>query len=490
MSPEIKKNKKLILIAEDDTSIRAILSSDLEEIYDLKLTDSASQLWEWVSSGLGNLIILDVVMPDANGLELIPKIKEIRPELKIIVISAQNTLLTAMQAIEKGAYEYLAKPFSLLELNKIIKNALMDSEKNKNETNNKNTNSHLDLPIIGRSPLMQKTYKTIAKLIGTEIVVMILGESGTGKELVAKILHDYGLRKNGPFVAINMAAIPKDLIESELFGHEKGAFTGANSRKSGKFEQAEEGTLFLDEIGDMPYEAQTKLLRVLQEKEFTPVGSSEKLKSNVRIITATHQDLKILIKNGKFREDLYYRLNVLPINLPPLRMRFDDLNDLVRYFLEKCSKEGLEKKDFSNDAVDALKKYNWPGNVRELENFIRRLVVLVMSKKINKSDVENNLQIINSLRINKLDNFENNLSLGMSVEEHLKKFFKLHKDRLPSAGLYSRIINEVERPLISICLNVTKGNQIKASKLLGLNRNTLRKKIKELRIQSPKDEIK
>ena len=483
MSPEIKKNKKLILIAEDDTSIRAILSSDLEEIYDLKLTDSASQLWEWVSSGLGNLIILDVVMPDANGLELIPKIKEIRPELKIIVISAQNTLLTAMQAIEKGAYEYLAKPFSLLELNKIIKNALMDSEKNKNETNNKNTNSHLDLPIIGRSPLMQKTYKTIAKLIGTEIVVMILGESGTGKELVAKILHDYGLRKNGPFVAINMAAIPKDLIESELFGHEKGAFTGANSRKSGKFEQAEEGTLFLDEIGDMPYEAQTKLLRVLQEKEFTPVGSSEKLKSNVRIITATHQDLKILIKNGKFREDLYYRLNVLPINLPPLRMRFDDLNDLVRYFLEKCSKEGLEKKDFSNDAVDALKKYNWPGNVRELENFIRRLVVLVMSKKINKSDVENNLQIINSLRINKLDNFENNLSLGMSVEEHLKKFFKLHKDRLPSAGLYSRIINEVERPLISICLNVTKGNQIKASKLLGLNRNTLRKKIKELKIK-------
>ena len=331
MNTVTKKNKKLILIAEDDISIRTILSSDLEEKFDLKLTSSASQLWKWVSNGIGDLIILDVVMPDANGLELIPKIKEIRPEIKIIIISAQNTLLTAMQAIEKGAYEYLSKPFSLSEINKIINRAFSESTKNKNEVIDKEAKNELDLPIIGRSSLMQQTYKTIAKLVNTDLEVIIIGESGTGKELIAKILHNYGLRKNGTFIAINMAAMPKDLIESELFGHEKGAFTGANSRKSGKFEQAENGTLFLDEIGDMPYDAQTKLLRVLQEKEFVPVGSNEKLKTNVRIIAATHQDLTALIKNGRFREDLYYRLNVVPINLPPLRLRFDDIKDLRRF---------------------------------------------------------------------------------------------------------------------------------------------------------------
>ena len=489
MNTVTKKNKKLILIAEDDISIRTILSSDLEEKFDLKLTSSASQLWKWVSNGIGDLIILDVVMPDANGLELIPKIKEIRPEIKIIIISAQNTLLTAMQAIEKGAYEYLSKPFSLSEINKIINRAFSESTKNKNEVIDKEAKNELDLPIIGRSSLMQQTYKTIAKLVNTDLEVIIIGESGTGKELIAKILHNYGLRKNGTFIAINMAAMPKDLIESELFGHEKGAFTGANSRKSGKFEQAENGTLFLDEIGDMPYDTQTKLLRVLQEKEFVPVGSNEKLKTNVRIIAATHQDLTALIKNGRFREDLYYRLNVVPINLPPLRLRFDDIKDLVNHFLLKCSKEGLEKKEISDEAINELKKYNWPGNIRELENFIRRLIVLVMSKKINKSDVEKNLQIINSFDSYNLRNSSQN-SLSISVEKHLKEFFKLHDDNLPSSGLYSRILSEVERPLISICLNATKGNQIKASKLLGLNRNTLRKKIKELQIKTLKNDTK
>ena len=235
MSIVNQKNKKLILIAEDDISIRTVLSSDLEQKFNLKLTDSASQLWEWVSNGVGDLIILDVVMPDANGIELIPKIKEIRPEIKIIIISAQNTLLTAMQAIEKGAYEYLSKPFSLNEMNKVINRAFSEKKINKKKINDKDIKNEIDLPIIGRSALMQQTYKTIAKLVGTDLEVIIIGESGTGKELIARILHDHGLRKNGPFVAINMAALPKDLIESELFGHEKGAFTGANSKKSGKF---------------------------------------------------------------------------------------------------------------------------------------------------------------------------------------------------------------------------------------------------------------
>jgi len=482
-----KENKNLILIAEDDSSIRTILSSELEKNYALKLTDSCSQLWKWVSNGIGNLIILDVVMPDENGIELIPKIKEIRPDLKIIVISAQNTLLTAMQAIEKGAYEYLPKPFDLEELNKIIERALSDENSAEKKQNNQKNEHKFELPIIGSSPLMQKTYKSIAKLVNTNLTVLITGESGTGKELIAKVLHDYGPRKGKPFIAVNVAAIPNELIESELFGHEKGSFTGANSRKSGKFEQADGGTLFLDEIGDMPYNAQTRLLRVLQEGEYTTIGGNVSIKTNIRIITATHHNLNNLIENGKFREDLYYRLNVLPISIPPLRLRLQDINDLVIYFLNKSVNEGLDKKNISDDAIEVLKKYHWPGNVRELENFVRRLLVLVPSKRIKKTDVEKNLKILNAN--NDIFNEKNitDVSLSMSVEKHLRKFFKLHRDKLPSSGLYTRILSEVERPLISICLNATKGNQIKASKLLGLNRNTLRKKIKELEIKYLKE---
>ena len=477
--------KNLILIAEDDVSIRTVLSTELENKYDLKLTDNCAQLWNWVSDGLGDLIILDVVMPDENGLDLVPKIKEIRPDVKIIIISAQNTILTAMRAVEKGAYEYLAKPFDLTELNKVIDTAFSDNNKSldtykKEEIKSENN----DIPIIGSSPLMQKVFKSVAKLVNTDLTVMIFGESGTGKELVAKILHEHGKKKNGPFVAINMAAIPKELIESELFGHEKGSFTGAFSKKSGKFEEADGGTLFLDEIGDMPYEAQTRLLRVIQEGEFNRVGGNEKIKTNLRIITATHRNLDELVQNGGFREDLFYRLNVFPINLPPLRLILSDLNKLVHYFLNKSYKEGLSKKNISEEAINELKKYKWPGNIRELENFIRRLVVLTTSNKITHSDIIKNLSKTNTM-ITELNsnNGLKKISLSMSVEQHLKNFFKLHKDKLPSSGLYSRIINEVERPLISICLNATKGNQIKASKLLGLNRNTLRKKIKELKIK-------
>ena len=477
--------KKLILIAEDDVSVRTILSTELENKYDLKLTDNCSQLWNWISDGLGDLIILDVMMPDENGIELIPKIKEIRPDIKIIVISAQNTILTAMQAIEKGAYEYLSKPFDLIELNKILDTAFLDSDNSTRDySHEKNKDEKNDIPIIGTSPLMQKVFKSVAKLVSTDLTVMIFGESGTGKELVAKVLHEHGKRKNGPFIAINMAAIPKELIESELFGHEKGSFTGAFARKPGKFEEAEGGTLFLDEIGDMPYEAQTRLLRVIQEGEFNTVGGQEKIKTNVRIITATHRNLDELVQNGSFREDLFYRLNVFPINLPPLRLRLSDLNKLVYFFLEKSTKEGLDKKNISDDALNELKKYNWPGNIRELENFIRRLVVLVPSNKIEKNDILKNLSKTNTLLSkSNSNNVNDKISLGMSVEQHLKNFFKLHKGKLPSSGLYTRIINEVERPLISLCLSATKGNQIKASKLLGLNRNTLRKKIKELKIK-------
>ena len=311
-------NEQVILVADDDRAIRTVLSQALGRAdYHVRTTGNAATLWQWVSDGEGDLVITDVVMPDGNGLDLIPRIRKRRPDLRVIAMSAQNTLLTAVQAAERGAFEYLPKPFDLNELMNVVGRALMEAQA-PDAAENVAGELHDELPLIGRSAAMQEIYRILARLMSTDLTVLINGESGTGKELVARALHDYGKRRNGPFVAVNMAAIPRDLIESELFGHEKGAFTGANSRYSGRFEQAEGGTLFLDEIGDMPTEAQTRLLRVLQEGEFTTVGGRTPIRANVRIIAATHRELTRLVAQGLFREDLYYRLNVVPLRLPPL----------------------------------------------------------------------------------------------------------------------------------------------------------------------------
>ena len=312
-----------ILVADDDTAIRTVLSQALSRAgYDVRTTGNAATLWRWVQSGEGDLVITDVVMPDENAFELLPKMKKLRPDLPIIVMSAQNTFMTAIKASERGAYDYLPKPFDLRELVSIVGRA-MSEPKNRDRAT---PNADLDgMPLVGRSPAMQEIYRALARLMQTDLTVMITGESGTGKELVARALHDYGKRKKGPFVAINMAAIPRDLIESDLFGHEKGAFTGANQRSAGRFEQGEGGTLFLDEIGDMPMEAQTRLLRVLQQSEYTTVGGRTPIKTNVRIIAATNKDLSSQIRQGLFREDLFFRLNVVPLRLPPLRERLEDI---------------------------------------------------------------------------------------------------------------------------------------------------------------------
>jgi two-component system nitrogen regulation response regulator GlnG len=302
-------------------------------------------------------------------------------------------------------------------------------------------------------------------------------------------LHDYGKRRNGPFVAINMAAIPRDLIESELFGHEKGAFTGAVSRHPGHFELAEGGTLFLDEIGDMPADAQTRLLRVLQQGEFSTVGGRTPIKTNVRIIAATNQDLQQLIRQGLFREDLFYRLNVVPMRMPPLRERTEDVPDLARHFLKQAEASGLPAKRISKDALDQLRTYNWPGNVRELENLIQRLIALYPEEVIEGPVVASELATISNASPFDAHNDgdgDDQLggdSIGASVHQHLKRYFNAHGDSLPPAGLYDRVLHEVERPMIELCLVATRGNQIRAAELLGLNRNTLRKKIKELDIQ-------
>ena len=329
-----------ILVADDDRSMRTVLTQALARAgYEVKTSSNAATLWRWVAAGEGDLVITDVVMPDENGLDLIPRIKHIRPDLKIIVMSAQNTLLTAVKATERGAFEYLPKPFDLDELVRVVQRALEARSNAKVEGDELPEDGGIRL--IGRSPAMQEIYRTVARLMNTDLTVMINGESGTGKELVARALHEYGRRRNGPFIAVNMAAIPRELIESELFGHEKGAFTGATARTAGRFEQAAGGTLFLDEIGDMPIEAQTRLLRVLQEGEFTTVGGRTPVRANVRIVAATHRDLSQALRQGMFREDLYYRLNVVPLRLPPLRDRKVDIPQLVNHFLAQAVEEGL-----------------------------------------------------------------------------------------------------------------------------------------------------
>jgi two-component system nitrogen regulation response regulator GlnG len=332
-----------ILVADDDAAIRTVLNQALTRAgYEVRITSNAATLWRWVSAGEGDLVITDVVMPDENAFDMLPRIRRARPDLPVLVMSAQNTFMTAIKASEGGAYDYLPKPFDLTEMIGTIGRAL--SEPRKVAAQPEDTTE--GMPLVGRSAAMQEIYRVLARLMQTDLTLMITGESGTGKELVARALHDYGKRRNGPFVAINMAAIPRDLIESELFGHEKGAFTGAQNRSTGRFEQAEGGTLFLDEIGDMPMDAQTRLLRVLQQGEYTTVGGRTPIKSDVRIVAATNKDLKILINQGLFREDLFYRLNVVPLRLPALRDRAEDVPDLVRHFVRQAVGEGLGRQTF------------------------------------------------------------------------------------------------------------------------------------------------
>ncbi len=468
-----------ILVADDDRSIRTVLSQALARAgYEVRTTGNAATLWRWVQDGEGDLVITDVIMPDENGLDLIPRIKKLRPEMRIIVMSAQNTLLTAVKATERGAFEYLPKPFDIKELVGVVQRALSMPKSGPEKPSD--DEDYDRLPLIGRSPAMQEIYRTLARLMNTDLTVMINGESGTGKELVARALHEYGKRRNGPFVAINMAAIPRELIESELFGHEKGAFTGATTRSAGRFEQAEGGTLFLDEIGDMPPEAQTRLLRVLQEGEYTTVGGRTPIRANVRIVAATHRDLSVQIRQGLFREDLYYRLNVVPIRLPPLRERAEDIPELVNHFLNVAAQEGLPIKALDPKAIERLKQHRWPGNVRELENLIRRLAALYSQEVIEVDAIE--AELSSSMAPVAAGGQPENEGLAGMVERHLREYFLAHADGLPAPGLHERILREVERPLISLCLDATRGNQIKAAHVLGLNRNTLRKKIRELDI--------
>jgi two-component system nitrogen regulation response regulator GlnG len=470
-------NPSRVLVVDDDAAIRTVVREALRrEGHVVETAASVAEQRRALESFAPHVLVTDVVLPDGNGLDLVPEMAASFPRMPVIVLSAQNTLATAVRATEQGAFEYLPKPFDLGELTRAVADALAAGGMAAAE-GAEGTAGTEDLPLIGRSPPMQEVYRTIARVVANDLTVLILGESGTGKELVARAIHDLGPRAKKPFVAINMAAIPRELIESELFGHERGAFTGAQARTAGRFEQAQGGTLFLDEIGDMPFEAQTRLLRVLQTGEFTPVGGARSIRADVRIIAATHKDLPRLIVDNAFREDLYYRLNVVPVRLPALRQRVEDIAELARHFLDRAAADGLPRKQLSTDAIDRLARHGWPGNVRELENLMRRLAALSREDVITGSVVEQ--QLSGTAHTEPHIAIPASGGLAEAVEVHLVRYFATFGHDLPPDGLFERILAEVERPLLRLSLAAAHGNQLRAARLLGINRNTLRKKLTE-----------
>ncbi|HEY7852657.1 MAG TPA: sigma-54 dependent transcriptional regulator [Caulobacteraceae bacterium] len=460
-----------ILIADDDASIRLVLSQAFTRLaYDVRATGNAATLLKWVSEGEGDLVITDVVMPDENVFNVLPRIRKQRPKLPVIVMSAQNTLLTAVSAAELGVFDYVPKPFDLDDIIAIARRALArptDGEAVKAQARAARDER---LPLIGRSAPMQEAYRTIARLVGAELTVLIQGESGSGKSLVARALHDLGRRRDGRFVAVNLGAVPRERADAELFGTGDGA--------PGKLAEADGGTLFLDEISDMPLDSQIRLLRVFDGAE-PAVNPKTGRKSDVRVIAATNRDLRGLIAQGLFREDLFFRLDVAPIRLPPLREHTEDIPELARAFLLRANREGLPSKTIDNDALERLKRHDWPGNVRELENLIRRVCALYADETITARIIERELSDRAAPQ-----GMEGPVSLATLVERHLVSHFASQADGLPPPGLYERVLAEVERPLFELTLAATRGNQVRAAEVLGLNRNTLRKRITDLGIDT------
>jgi two-component system nitrogen regulation response regulator GlnG len=464
---------KTILLIEDDPTISLIIRETLmDECASFAAVSSLAERNAWLVDNKPDLIITDVVLPDGDGIESLPK-SAVQAGIPIIILSAQNTLDTAVRAANVGSYDYLPKPFDLEELTASVRAALQrggDVAAVKPVADPADNHG-----LVGRAPAMQAVYRTIARLATNDLAVLILGESGTGKEVVARAIHATGLRRNGPFVAINMAAIPRELIEAELFGHEKGAFTGAHTRNAGRFEQASGGTLFLDEIGDMPLEAQTRLLRVLQTNEYTTVGGSQSLKSDVRVVAATHRDMATLVAEGRFREDLFYRLNVIPVTLPALRERRSDVAALVRHFVGAGRASGLPERQFSSAALLRLEQHDWPGNVRELGNVVQRLAVLSRDIIVTDKDVEAVLQQSReqSLPLPPADALAH--AVDMWVAERLL-------DTANDGKIHERLEALVEKALLRRTLLEVRGNQLEAARRLGINRNTLRKKLSLLDI--------
>jgi two-component system nitrogen regulation response regulator GlnG len=460
-----------VLLVEDDESIAIVITAALEaEGFGVTRCDSIAERDRLLAAGPYQALVTDVMLTDGDGIETIGTVRALAPDMPIIILSAQNTLDTAVRASDTGAFEYFPKPFDIDELARTVGQAVGAAASRHGGDDEAPV---AGLPLVGRSAAMQAVYRMITRVLRNDLTVLILGESGTGKELVAEAIHQLGHRKDGPFVAVNTAAIPAELIESELFGHEKGAFTGAVARHAGKFEQADGGTLFLDEIGDMPMQAQTRLLRALQSGSVRRVGGRDEVKVDVRIIAATNKDLEPMIAAGTFREDLYYRLNVVPIVLPPLRERADDIPALARHFLHLAAAEGLSRHQLADDAAALLARQPWRGNVRELRNFIFRLALLAREELVDAGTLA-------PLLAQQVARGDTESSAAGNLDNAVVSWLALN--RPPVGRVYDDALAAFERPLFMQALRETAGNQVRAAQLLGINRNTLRKRLHDLEI--------
>ena len=475
-----------ILVADDEESMRWVLSKALKRKgFEVDLAPDGRQALELVKDNCYDLAILDIKMPGINGLDLLDKIRELKSDLLVVIMTAEASMKNAVEAMKRGAYDYITKPFDLDVIDAIIEKVTRARDIRGQVTTLKQElkdRYQVEKNIVGNSPAMRELYKTIGKVADSDVTVLIQGESGTGKELVARAIHFNSGRLGKPFVAINCAAIPRDLLESELFGSEKGAYTGASDRKQGKFEQASHGTLFLDEIGDMPLDLQAKILRVLQEQEVTRIGGNQNIAVDVRVVAATNQALSEKVRLKEFREDLYYRLNVVPIMLTPLRERRDDIPDLAHYFLTRsCSEMSVPAKQLSDEALTLLSNHSWPGNVRELENAIKRAVILSNDPLLTAQDFGGlNPASAQSSAVSQETSLE--ALVDMKLRSSLSGVEKLDKGEI-----HSMVLEQVERPLIRFILEKTRWNQVKTADILGINRNTLRKKISELGIELKRD---
>ena len=463
-----------VWIIDDDKSIRWVVEKALQKAGIITRSfASGKELLSALQGDLPDALITDIRMPGMDGLELLDKVQHSHPNLPVIVMTAHSDLESAVSAFHGGAFEYLPKPFDIKEVVNLAQRACIHGRQQQDDAHRAAATIEPTPEIIGEAPAMQEVFRAIGRLARSHITVLINGESGTGKELVAKALHRHSPRAKNPFIALNMAAIPKDLMESELFGHEKGAFTGAQLRRAGRFEQANGGTLFLDEIGDMPAELQTRLLRVLADGEFYPVGAHLAVKVDVRIIAATHQNLEILVDQGRFREDLFHRLNVIRIHIPALRERKQDIPLLLRHFLHHAAAElGVEIKTLKPEAEAFLSTLEWPGNVRQLENSCRWLTVMASSREVHLHDLPPEL-LNTSLEKETVGTDWESLLRTWIDQQLLTKEAEVAKQTIPA----------VEAILIKAALNFTRGKRHEAAILLGYGRNTLTRKIKELGIE-------
>jgi len=474
------KMTRKILVVDDEESIRWVLGRSLEKAgYNVEYGENGSEAIDKATSDDFSLMILDIKMPDLSGIDVLHELRLRGLDIPVIVITAQNTVKNAIDAMKEGAYDYVAKPFDLDEVKITVERAIESYETSKKlELLRASLKESTETPhgIVGGSSAMLKIYKTIGRIAEKDLTVLITGESGTGKELVSRAIHFNSRRKEERLVAVNIAALPKDLLESELFGYEKGAFTGATIKKQGRFEEAHGGTLLLDEIGDMPLELQTKLLRVLEEKKFYRLGSEKPIEVDVRVIASTNKNLGDEVEKGTFRKDLYYRLNAITIEIPPLRERKEDIPILVEHFLEKHANElGSGKRTLSEEAREILMEYDWPGNVRELENTIKRVIVLSSDITIATDTLLDAAPYLKSKKTEKVDAFDEFMAAKLLT---LINSF----EEIPPSGIYDIVIRKVEKPLIEAILKATKGNKKRAAAMLGINRNTLSKKMEELGI--------